>query len=186
MNARKTFWFLLAAMALTLSVAGRAQAKAEHRHTRVDRLITQLLVARDDDDREEAAEDLGRIGGAKALRALDYAAANDEDRGVRRDARKAAERIRARLLARQIIREDAPTVVIQQPTVVHRPQVVVQQPRVVVRRPQVVVRPRIITLPHHRVRRVLRGGYSHQRGGRGNRSRGRHHSGFGLSFSLSF
>jgi len=181
MKASKHQWFLMAAMGLTLAVTSQAMAKSRPKQTKIDRLINELLVARDDDDREDAAEDLGKVGGAKALKALDYAAANDPDRGVRREAEKAAERIRARLLANKLTG--------------CRPRVVVVEQPVVARQTHVVVRPPVVILPHYRPARTIRVDCGHRRrgriirhgrGGRGGRGRFGGRSGFGLSFSLSF
>lgn len=80
-----------------------------------DRFITQLLTARDDDDREHAAKELGKIGSAKSVTALDYAAVNDDDGGVRKNARKAGEKVRNRLVAEQIIAAPPPQVIVQAP-----------------------------------------------------------------------
>ena len=119
-----------------------------------DRLIRQLLTARDDDDREDAAKELGRIGGSRALEALEYAVEHDRDRGVRKKARKAAEKVRARIYAAELIdrRPGKVEVVVRRPpkvkVVVHRP------PRVVVRHRPVIRRKTIV---HHRLggRRAL-------------------------------
>ncbi|NQU76185.1 MAG: hypothetical protein HQ546_07735, partial [Planctomycetes bacterium] len=92
-------WLTLLAAFTLLAVPASARADKNRLDKNVDRLINTLLTARDDDDREDAAKLLGKIGGPSALVALEYAAKSDEDRGVRKDARKAAEKIRARLLA---------------------------------------------------------------------------------------
>ena len=76
-------------------------AQAEHdRETahkdRVEYLIDELLHARDDDDREDAAEDLGKIGDTRALDALKHAAIYDDEDDVRDEASKAIKRIHRR------------------------------------------------------------------------------------------
>ena len=58
----------------------------------VDILIDRMLNHPDDDEREEAAERLGKIGDPRAIPYLEQAV-GDEDRSVRRDARKAIRRI---------------------------------------------------------------------------------------------
>jgi hypothetical protein len=60
---------------------------------RVEHLIAQLQFAWDDDDREDAAEELGKIGDPRAIPALQRAAARDGDKGVRKEALKAIRRI---------------------------------------------------------------------------------------------
>lgn len=60
---------------------------------RVEYLIEQLQFAWDDDDREDAAEELGKIRDPRALPALQRAAAFDGDKGVRKKALKAIRRI---------------------------------------------------------------------------------------------
>jgi len=83
-------WALLCA-----ALAGPAVAAAQPPQDRVDYLIGTLLYAHDDDDREDAAEDLGRIGDPRAIPALEKAAAYDKDGGVRKEAYKALRWIRA-------------------------------------------------------------------------------------------
>lgn len=84
-------------LALLLGVAVPGSALAGYHHYRggyrVDCLINQLKFAWDDDDREEAAEELGKIGNLRALPALRRAAAYDEDKGVRKEAYRALRRI---------------------------------------------------------------------------------------------
>jgi hypothetical protein len=118
--------------------------------------ITTLLTDKDRGDRKDAAKKLGDFGGSRALTALEYAAANDKDHGVRKESQKAAERVRARILAAQLT---APvTVAVQQQPAVTQQQsaeqpapeqpqpVVVQQP-VIVRQPVVVQEPVFVPAP---------------------------------------
>ena len=153
MNARATKWMMIAATGAMLAFATETQAKPHRGEVRsvnrsvdrIGRLITVLLTARDDDDREDAAERLGHIGGAKALGALNYAAQYDRDRGVRHKARKAAEQIRARLLAAR--RRLAPRV--RRPRIMPLP----------IRRPMRVIRPWRPSPPRYRpIRRSQHGG----------------------------
>ena len=158
----------------------------DHGASKIDRLIQELLTAHDDDDREDAAEDLGKIGGRRALKALEYAAEYDEDRGVRKDARKAAKKIRARLVAAELIDHPDKTIVIDRrprTVVIHRrPKRVVihRRPKRVVihRRPD--VRRRAIVRHRLRSRRVV---LSRRRATA--RFRQARHSGLKLSFGLS-
>lgn len=88
----------LAGLALVVTVlACPSSALAGYRHCpgdcSVECLIEQLRFAWDDDDREDAAEELGRIGDPRALPALRRAAAYDGDKGVRKKADKAIRRI---------------------------------------------------------------------------------------------
>ena len=167
----------------------------DHGASKIDRLIQELLTAHDDDDREDAAEDLGKIGGRRALKALEYAAEYDEDRGVRKDARKAAKKIRARLVAAELIDHPDKTIVIDRrprTVVIHRrPKTVVihRRPKRVVihRRPKRVVihrrpdvRRRAIVRHRLRSRRVV---LSRRRATA--RFRQARHSGLKLSFGLS-
>jgi HEAT repeat protein len=73
--------------------AGRAEA-AVHAD-KVARLIAQLESARDPDDREDAAEDLGDLGDPAALPALERAARCDRNKDVREEARDAIKAIYA-------------------------------------------------------------------------------------------
>jgi hypothetical protein len=84
----------LALIAAAFVVVGPATVLAGHRpYYSVDFLVNELLYARDDDDREDAAEDLGKIGDPRALPALQQAAIYDEEDDVRDEARKAIRRI---------------------------------------------------------------------------------------------
>ena len=63
---------------------------------RVDRLIRQLRWGGDNDDRKDAAKELGRLGDPRALSSLEEAAVYDGDKGVRKEAGKAAREIHGR------------------------------------------------------------------------------------------
>ena len=182
----------MAALGLTVLAAAPADAgRARHDKTynRVDQMITQLLTARDDDDREDAAEVLGRIGASsRVLDALKYAGAHDEDRGVRKDARQAAERVRGRILANEltcetierkvpVVRRPARTFVVPAPRVVVRPRRVV-----VVRRPP-RYRPIHRFAPPRRLGPHGRVGYRLRQSCHG---RWRHGGGLSIGFSLGF
>ncbi len=123
----------------------------------VDHLIGVLHYAPDDDDREDAAEDLGKVGDLRALPALEHAAIYDEEDDVRRDARRAIRRIHR-------LNPPVVEVVATQPTtqpvrVVQRvyvpsPRVTVVEPApvYVVRRPVYVtpvVRHRVVVRRHY-------------------------------------
>ena len=99
-------------------------------------LIRQLKVAPDDDDREDAAEELGKIGDPRALHALENAAIYDEEDDVREDAQKAVRRIQR---ARRIVVAPAEPVVLVTTPVVHR-EVIVRWPVIEVVRPVHVMR----------------------------------------------
>jgi len=62
---------------------------------RSERLIDQLLYARDDDRREDAAEDLGKLRAREAVDALIRAMRNDAEDDVREEAAKALGKIAA-------------------------------------------------------------------------------------------
>lgn len=68
---------------------------AEPVQDRVTYLMNTLLYAHHTDDREDAAEDLGKIGDPRAIPALEQAAAYDKKGGVRKEAYKALQKIRA-------------------------------------------------------------------------------------------
>jgi hypothetical protein len=137
-----------------------------------DQLIYKLLTARHDDDREHAAKTLAKLGTAKSLTALDYAAVNDSDRGVRKNARKAGEQVRSRVVAEQIIAAPPPPVVIAPPPQ-PAPVIVAPPPTVVEPGPPVVVVPRYYyySYPH----------YYHYYGGHYYQG-GPHRFGFGFSY----
>ncbi len=59
-------------------------------------LVNQLRFAYDEDDREDAAKELGKIGDPRALPALRQAASYDLEKDVRKKARKAIEKIERR------------------------------------------------------------------------------------------
>ncbi len=104
-----------------------------------DQFMYQLLTAPKDGDRKHAAKELARMGMAKSLSALDYAAVNDNDGGVRKAARHSAQQVRARIVAVQMISAPPPPVVVQAP-----PAPVVAAPpaeSVVVPPPPVVIAP---------------------------------------------
>ena len=68
----------------------------EERHyvvPRTERLIDQLLYARDDDDREDAAKNLGKLKAREAVSALIRAMRNDAEDDVREEAAKALGKI---------------------------------------------------------------------------------------------
>ncbi len=125
---------------------------------RVDYLIDTLLYAPDDDDREDAAEELGKIGDSRALAALERAAAYDNDGGVRKDAYKAIRRIRsiqpvvvaapATAPAPAVVQAPAPAVVqVPAPVTVAAPAVVAAPAPVVVAPPPVYVAPAPVVVP---------------------------------------
>lgn len=152
MNARH--WTI--AMALLLASTGFASA-GQNRKAHRDGLeywIDQLLYASDDDDREDAAEKLAKIGDTDALAALRKAAIYDKEDDVRDEARKAIKRIEEQACQRKghrtaeahrpnrtvVVREPARRVVVRKPArtvVVKRPEskVIIRQPvrKVVVR-----------------------------------------------------
>ena len=182
MKAGTLTWLIVLGAATLFS----GVAEAHERISKSDRLIHELLTARDDDDREDAAKKLGKIGNEDALEALDYAGKHDGNRGVRQDARRAAKKIRARLLAAELARRPVRKVVVRRPA----KTVIVYEPveTVVVRRPRVVYR----TVPWcgtgARVRMGRHRGY--RRGGdyvsvRYRQGR-RRHSGLSIGFGLSF
>ncbi len=80
-----------------------SDAHAGSSHLSQDQAVRQLLSARDDDDREDAAKRLGDIGNVHALKALEFAASYDKEDDVRKAAGKAARKVRDRLLAQQQI-----------------------------------------------------------------------------------
>jgi hypothetical protein len=86
-------WSLLAFVALSSPVVVRAAEPVVQ--DRVSYLINTMLYAHDTDDREDAAEDLGKIGDPRAIPALEQAAAYDKKGGVRKEAYKALQKIRA-------------------------------------------------------------------------------------------
>ena len=150
-------------------MAAPAQIKADdYRIDRTDALIQKLLTNRDDDDRQSAAKELGKIGDSQAvLTALEYASRHDEEKDVRREAEKAANRVRGRMLADQLTACDTtvqttytssvvvqpectPTVIVQRPVYVEPP---CPPPVVVLRRPVYVEPPCprvIVAAPIHR------------------------------------
>ncbi len=119
-----------------------------------DRVIRKLLIARDDDDREDAADALAKWGSARALSALNAAAIHDEEDDVRRHAKRAANKIRDRLGIR-VVTTHRPTIAHRTPVVTtHRPAVTHRAPAV--RRPAVVLPPVVHRRPvvvHPPVRR---------------------------------
>ncbi len=96
MKAKATTWLILAAATTLMAIPLQAQAKGRRQLTDGERMVRQLLNARDDDDREVAAKRLKKVGGRNALVALDFVTQYDRDRGVRRHARQAAKIIRRR------------------------------------------------------------------------------------------
>ena len=84
-------------IALAIGLAVPASSWASHHHyccyNSVRCLIHQLRYTEDEDDREDAAEELGKIGDPRALPALRAAAAFDDEKDVRKEARKAIRRI---------------------------------------------------------------------------------------------
>ena len=195
----------LAVLTLTALAAEPALAGGVHTNTtygRVEEMIVQLLTARDDDDREDAAEVLGRIASdPRALEALEYAAQRDRDGGVRKDARKAADRVRARILAanltggrieREVVIVERPprTVVVPAPSVVHS-RVVFQcrPPRArgvaVVRPPQRFGRVYNLGRPQ-RFGRLHQPGRTQRLGRVQRRAHSRRGGGLSISLSLAF
>ena len=59
-------------------------------------LVRQLLYARDDDDREDAAEDLAKYGTPADILYLQWSAAHDPEGDVRKEAAKAIQKIQRR------------------------------------------------------------------------------------------
>jgi hypothetical protein len=86
----------------------------------VDYLVDQLRFAKDDDDREDAAEELGKIGDPRAIPALEQAAIYDDEDDVRDESRKALKRIYKL--------HPAPVAVAPAPVVAPAPQPVVATP----------------------------------------------------------
>jgi len=84
-------WWTVVGLTVTGLAAGPAAAK---KRRSIDALIAILQYAEDDDDREDAAEELGKLGDPRALAALEYAAVYDEEDDVREEAREAIKRIR--------------------------------------------------------------------------------------------
>ncbi len=158
-------------LALVWPVVGWAQPPYRDR---VDYLIETLLYAHDDDDREDAAEDLGRIGDARAIPALERAASYDPEDDVREEAFKALRRIRgmqpivvaapppapvtAPAPAPVVEQQPAPVVAAPAPAVVAPPPVVVAPPPVVV--PQVVYPAPVVVAPAVPVYAAPRWGFS--------------------------
>ena len=124
LNVRKLSFLVWFGLGATLMIPVGLSAQTTYRD-RVDYLIDTLLFASDDDAREDAAEDLGRIGDPRAVTALERAAAYDDDHGVRHEARKALKRIHG-----------TPAVVVQQASaVVAAPAPATQPAQVVVSTP---------------------------------------------------
>jgi len=69
---------------------------------RVRRLIYKLRYARDDDDREDAAKELGRLRARRAVGALISALSHDREDDVREQAAKALGRIGSRKAVRPL------------------------------------------------------------------------------------
>lgn len=86
---------LLYLVLLAVAVAYPTIAVGQPPQDRVDYLIGTLLYAHDTDNREDAAEDLGKIGDPRAIPALEQAAAYDKKGGVRKEAYKALQKIHA-------------------------------------------------------------------------------------------
>ena len=88
---------LSCSLALLVALALPADSLAEHSHhydgESLGYLVARLRYARDEDDREDAAEELGKIGDPLALAALREAAVYDGDDDVREEAFKAIRRI---------------------------------------------------------------------------------------------
>jgi len=131
-------------------------ALAGHGESRVARYINELRCDRDDDDREDAAEHLGRLGDPRAVPALVQALLSDPDDDVREEAAEALGRIGdARALpalrhaaatdddksVRKEAREAIERIAPPRPVIIQRPPVTVIEHRPVVRvTPQVSVR----------------------------------------------
>lgn len=142
--ARQTFASIaLPALFATACAAPRVMGQEPVALDRVDYLINELLYARDDDDREDAAEDLGKLRDPRALPALQQAAIYDDEDDVRDEARKAIRRIEER----SVVVAVAPPVVVEQPVQVVRPVPVVVRPApVIVTPPPVVVTPQPVVV----------------------------------------
>lgn len=81
---------MTAALAVAVTVlASWSVQPAQAGEPYLDRLVQTLLYAHDDDDREDAAEDLGKLRDPRALPALRQAAVYDSEDDVRDEARKA-------------------------------------------------------------------------------------------------
>lgn len=81
-----------------LVVPVRSWARGGYRHHGYpdSYLVNQLRFAYDEDDREDAAKELGKIGDPSALPALRQAASCDPEKDVRKKVRKAIEKIERR------------------------------------------------------------------------------------------
>jgi HEAT repeat protein len=153
MNANTITRSVTLTAALLLSPLVATSWAGEPRYYNVEFLINELLYARDDDDREDAAEDLGKLGDPRALSALQQAALYDEEDDVRDEARKAIKRINR---ATAVVQQPATVVVEPQPVTVVRPAPVVVTPPPVVYAapaPVIVAPPRVFCAPriHRRV-----------------------------------
>ena len=84
---------IVLATVLAIPVSARAEYHYYRGDCSIEYFIEQLRFAWDEDDREDAAKELGKIGDPRALPALRRAAAYDGDKGVRKKACKAIRRI---------------------------------------------------------------------------------------------
>ena len=148
-RATKRISWMVAGAAAALLLAPAPVVAGRPRVYDVDFLVQELLYARDDDDREDAAEDLGRIGDARALPALRHAALYDEEDDVRDEARDAIRRLSRPVVAvapatRVTVVQPAPTVYVPpRPVVVATRRVYIAPPPEVVHR-AVVAHPPIV------------------------------------------
>ncbi len=111
-------------------------------------LMAQMLDSRKDDDRENAARQLGAMPDPASLPALEIAAAFDDDGGVRDAARKAAVMGR-KVLAARAAQAATPVVVVPQPAT--EPTASVVAPAVPTTPPPVIytvpVNPTVVAVP---------------------------------------
>jgi hypothetical protein len=128
---------ILAAVAGLGVLAFANTVRADHEATYVGSLIYQLQNAYDEDDREDAAEDLGKLGDPAALPALQSAALYDRDDDVREEAREAIERI------------NRPRVIYQAAPVVYQDVHYVEPAPVIIHPAPVVYRTHVIHRAHH-------------------------------------
>ncbi|NLF33240.1 MAG: HEAT repeat domain-containing protein [Planctomycetes bacterium] len=103
MKATTLSLVVLASVALAPVAAEAAGPTYRHVDSEIDRMITRVLSARLVEVRIDAAHRLGEIGGPRAVVALEHAAAHDRDAYVRLAARRALERIEARVLAARLV-----------------------------------------------------------------------------------
>ena len=152
-TARRLIWApMFVALVLGLNAAATAEEQAvatAPARDYVDYLVDQLRFAKDDDDREDAAEELGKIGDARAIPFLEQAAIYDREDDVRDEARKALKRIYACNPAPVAVAAPAPAPAPQPVVAAPAPQpvTVVPAPVVVAPAPVVAAPPPVVVAP---------------------------------------